>query len=177
VGLGLAVFRLVEDLYQDHVMSDWEWRYSREKVDWDACAAQIIELQLYPRYKLWILQNSNLNYFFLDPPSHSTTENDPPVTPVATATPAFQRHDSLHISQNNTILTPVFNGVRPTSIKEVAKRTDSKKGPKSMPLLKRKESWVEPDHVSKKSKLFRPRDKKITGIMYWQDSCTLSPHC
>jgi hypothetical protein len=35
----------------------------------------------------------------------------------------------------------------------MSRRTDSSK--------KHKESWVEPDHVTKKTKLFRPREKKI----------------
>lgn len=105
---------------------------------------------------------------FRDPPSHSTIEKDPPVTPIATPAPASQPHDSLYISQNNTILIPVINGVRPTSTKAVVRRTNiAKKGPKPIPLLKCKESWAEPSHVVKKSKQFRPREKKITVIMYW----------
>ena len=36
-----------------------------------------------------------------------------------------------------------------------------------MPLLKRKESWVKPDHVAKRPNSFKPREKKITVIMYW----------
>jgi hypothetical protein len=36
-----------------------------------------------------------------------------------------------------------------------------------MLLIKRKESWIKPDHVAKKSKLFRPREKKLIMIIYW----------
>ena len=105
------------------------------------------------RYKSWILQHLTLSYF-------SGT--------ISPTTPARQPHDSLHDSQYNSILSPVINGVRPTPGRAISRRSDIKsKGPKPMPLLKRKASWVEPDHVAKTTKQLRPREKKIGVIMYW----------
>jgi hypothetical protein len=96
-----------------------------------------------------------------DPPSLFIYENATLAPPEQPPAPIRQPHVS--------VLGPIINGVRPpTSTKAVSRRPDiGKQGPKPMPLLKRKASWVEPEYVVQKTKQFRPREKKIIVIMYW----------
>jgi hypothetical protein len=67
-----------------------------------------------------------------------------------------------------SVLGPIIKGVRPpTSTKAVSRRPDiGKQGPKPIPLLKRKASWIKLEHMVQKTKQFRLREKKITVIMY-----------
>jgi hypothetical protein len=93
--------------------------------------------------------------------SHSLPENASviPPEPLLPLPPAIARQ--LHV------LNPIINGIRPPTNAKAVYKSTRRTGPKPMPLLKRKASWKKPEYVPKKTKQFRPREKKLTVIMYW----------